>query len=449
MTRALAAVISLASCGDNVVPDYSPRSGTRLALVRQDYADGAHALVQGRYFDRVLDADCVPTAWSDGNTYCTPAAASAVFVDDACTRAVGQVIYDENGPPAVPPRFFMQWFQLGAQRRPSRLHAGGGRVDAPTRVWELRDGICFGPMAPGVQADYYALHERDVERVHPREIRIDDELAHVVDLADDGMRMSAGWRDLQLEVACDASDDPRDPSARCVPVAAAAATRFSDAACSAPVVAFSAEAPPAVAKVVDPQTACATYHALGAALDPSPLYTVIGTGCVRVDPPAGQKIAALGRAALLPVLERELDTQAGHRLQAIVLRAGHVEALASVLYDVQLETPCRGAIVEGTIRCVPTDAVEASAYFRDDACTHTLQLARISTAECGNARFARLGDDAPSIVRALGAEYTGPNFEMAPDGRCLPVDRGAARYFEVGAPLIDELVTATESIAPP
>ncbi|MDX2094117.1 MAG: hypothetical protein SFX73_40175 [Kofleriaceae bacterium] len=178
---------------------------------------------------------------------------------------------------------------------------------APTWIYEQRDGVCFGPFAPGVQANYYSLDEVSAVRLHEREVLADERFALAVMVSDDGLSAPVGWRDRRQGFACRPDGDPDAIEVLCVPASAEPATAYLDAQFTTPAV-FSSEHGATFGRFVDPDTRCATYHSIGEVIDRARIFLRVGERCDAEDVPPDTIHTLEAAIELAPIVREPIDT---------------------------------------------------------------------------------------------------------------------------------------------
>ncbi|HEU0032476.1 MAG TPA: hypothetical protein VFQ53_17710 [Kofleriaceae bacterium] len=403
--KSAALLIALIACGDNL-PGPTTRSGARIQLVAQEFADGTRHLDPTLY-DRARDEPCVPTRWSDGFHYCAPiTTAQTVFADAGCTTELGRVVGD-------PPAYLVHPFWVVDRFYPSRLYARGDEVAAPAETYVLRDGRCDGPtpVAPGerfftlgaeLAVTSLASIARDV---------VDD--AIVVESSRDGMQRPVAIYDPALAIEC-VLDRLDDTTARCVPPVAPTAVYFHDDACSAPELSVPARDPvPEFATVYDAGRDCTTYFEVATQVGSTPLYRDVGGTCTMFFAPSDEHQFLLGAPLALQALTRARLDDGGPRFERIAV--GPLEDPA--LYDRELGVECVPRALAGELRCLPS-AAAVTPVFDDALCTQPSLVAEVPRARCDvplpPARFA-LHDGAYHEVLAPAPTV----YELTTGDRCV------------------------------
>jgi hypothetical protein len=396
----LVALLLVVACGDNLPDPGTPHSGQRLKLGWYEYADGTRQRETSWYFDSELGERCTPTAWSDGNRYCTPAHDEAIYVSDACSRAVGRTRID-----STPASFFATSFMLFGELQLSRVFRRGAPTTAPLSMWVKHQNGCYGPFEPGDGFEYFELGAEVPDLVQLRRSAPHGrgELAIIDETSADGLRAPIGFYDRPHDVECSPAEQTTSDTVECVPANAALVSYFHEVGCIEPELAYTGNDVPVTAKQYSPITRCWQYYKVGAEVSAPPLYEslpLLGT-CVATAPPAGARfyLVAPQQLSVLPGLLRERE-QTTRRLARIDLVADDVRVPDVLLYDRELEGECRR---DDQLRCIPvTDAV-VEPFFADSSCTIPLDLALVPTGDCDPpAKLARRGDQ----LFRLGQPYT-------------------------------------------
>ena len=408
--------IVLAACGDNAIAP-GPVDGARLAVGYATYADGARQLAVGRLRDTARGETCTPERWSDGFTYCTPAAAPAVYADAACTQELGLVMADEP--------YLMHMFFLDGVARPSRLYARGDAVAAPAAIYALGATCAAIPLPAG--AGFAALGDEVPKSalVHliPEEPEGPARIGQRVITSDDGLRAPLALVDRTLATDCEAEELPGATTARCVPITAVPAGYFHDAACTVPEL--SAASAPAIASVT--AASCTAYFALGDQVFDDTMYS-LGAQCFAGPVPRLEAQFLVGAPLAIATLPRT-QLAGGDRIAPLAL--GGLYATALHAFDRQLGVECSPGTIAGALRCLPGTA-PVIAEFADPLCQVPLAIAEVPVRACDPAvAFARQGD----AIFPLGAASP-QRYELTTGETCRPYMPPPDRaLFELGAPL--------------
>jgi hypothetical protein len=412
--RWLALGLVCAACGDNLprpADQFTPVSGSRLALQKYRYDDGTEQAVATEFYDTELHVRCIPQPWPDGAVRCVPTADDAAYTDPACTALVGL-----GRTIAKPTHFIVRDAAAGGVViHVFRASAATGPV---AQTYGIAGGACVGPVPvpPGLMSFFAVGGEVDAAALvalHTAEIA-GDRLSLQVRETDDGLRVALGLRDRALDTAC-AATVQGDGSVACEPASAVAASWFRDPGCSEPMVAVASPADPAIAKLVEP-SGCASYHRIAGEVAP-PVYRRDGDACTPVDPSTLGRLFALGAPIELPVLDRSLEVVPGHRLQRVVLGHGDLRFADDRLFDTATDVDCKPRALRDTFRCIPASVVAATTLFSDSGCTAQVRIAEIPQRTCERPAFATA--NRPFQVRAIGEVAAGPLFR-ADGGTCQP-----------------------------
>jgi len=419
----------VAGCGDNRHPAdlFTAVSGTRLALQKYRYDDGTEQAVATEFFDTANHTRCTPQAWPDGALRCVPVADDAVYVDPACTMAIGL------GRTIAKPSYFIRYDVSQTGRAPAQLFRAGGSTAAISQYYERGGDACQGPIA--VPADVRTSFELGDELDGGALVALhdDDELGDSVlglrlRTTDDGLRVPLGLRDRALDVAC----VPRrqgDGSVGCEPSGAAPAAYFRDPGCSEPVVA--AAAPPAIALVIEPSS-CASYRGVGREVAP-PVYRRDGDACSAVAAPADGRLFAVAAPIELPALGRALEIVPGRRLERIILDHDALRFVQDRLFDTETGAECERRAFRDATRCIPASAIPAITLFMA-GCTVQVRVAEIPQRTCQPQAFATTAR--PFQLHAVGEPTTEPLFALVGDA-CTPYASPAGLALHTLGPALD------------
>jgi hypothetical protein len=412
VSRALCLLAIVVACGDNGAAPV-PHSGARLQIVRYAYDDGAEQIDRTTLYDAALRERCRAEVFSDGARYCMPVAAQGetVFVDDRCTRALGL-----SRASATPPAYFIAYYRLGGEVRPSRIYPPGAAVDPPALVWRQQDGYCIGPTAPE-PGTYFelaaALGPDALARISEARRETGDDLAIGIDTSDDGLVVASALYDLD-HGPCDLVTEANVTEAACVARSLMRADYYADDECTTPLVAVPASRSGDVAAYRDPRSGCWSVASIAPAQTSGPLYERIDTSCINVQPPTGAALHALQDPVPPPALAR-VRSGSGARLDVIELVDGAAHVPSLQVFDRQLGADCTPQERDGEILCVPDAAVVTTTVFADDACATPIELAFVPTGECEPpARFAARGD----ARHPIEDPYALPFYELEPGDRC-------------------------------
>jgi hypothetical protein len=409
------AALACAACGhgDGAQDDdpLAPISGTRLALQKYRYDDGTEHAVAGEFYDTQLHVQCRPGTWVDDVLRCVPVADDAVYVDPACTTLIGL------GRTNPRPTYFVAHETRAAVGGPARLFRAGPRARPIAQYYAITDGACTGPTPVPVELlNYFEIGDEldgaALVAFHHDEIG-EGRLGLWVRRTDDGVRIAAGLRDRDLDVAC--APGYRSDGVVCEPAGAVPATLFRDPACSEPVVAVGSatQAPPTLARVIEP-SGCASYHRIGRELS-LPVYRREGASCTAVVAPAEGRLFSVDGALALPTLERSLEDLPDRRLRRVVLEHGGLRYLDGRMHDRETDLECRPRSLRDGIRCLPPSIPAATLFL--DGCATVVRVAEVPQRACERVAFATT--NRPFQLRAIGGLVTVP-LSRIDNGNCVP-----------------------------
>jgi len=417
----LVVIAASAGCGDNLVPT-GPVDGARLAVAYATYADGTRQLAVGRLRDTERRETCTPARWSDGFTYCTPAATPTVYADAACTQELA----------LAGATYALHTYVLDGVPRPSRLYLPGDPVAAPAAIYELVASCTPATIPDG--ASFVALGD-EVPRtalVHliPEEPTGPARIGQRYITSGDGLRAPLALVDRTLGVDCTAEELPGAPTARCVPTGAVTAAYFHDDACTVPEV--SALVAPSFVAVTT--ASCTGYFATGEQVFDDTIY-LLGAQCF-AGPIRLSEVQYLAGAALDLATLARTQLAGGDRIAPLAL--GELYGAAMHAVDLQLGVECSPGPIAGALRCLPATA-PAIEEFADPLCQTPISIAEVPVRACDPAvAFARRGDEIAPIGAASPQRY-----ELTTGETCRPymppLDHA---LFELGAPLAPEAFVA-------
>jgi len=422
-------VLGGVACGDNTpVNDvFVPTSGSRLALQWYRYDDGTQEPDDGEFYDAQLHVDCRPALWSDDVVRCVPVVDDAVYVDAACEQLVGRAVI------SVRPRYFLAHAWDGTSR-PTGLFRAGPETTPITQYYELREGACVGPLIADAVTYYEVADEvlgADLVPVRDGEIG-DGRLGLRVHETDDGVQVPFGVHDRDLDVDC--APVTRAGGATCEPTTATRADYFRDPGCVDPaVVVDEAEPGPTIASVVDPESGCAAYRAIGEPLG-SPVYRRDAGACVAVVLPAGLRALAVAAPVALPAIERTIEDVAERRLQRILVSDGAIRFADDRLLDTATRGECRRHALGDTTRCIPAAVATGTSLFTA-GCVVEVLVAELPEHACDPVTFATVATAVGIDVHAIGDPVTG--LYRFDGWQCLPYTAAPGTVVRALGPPID------------
>jgi len=412
-------------------------SGTRLKLMWDEYEDGTRHYAS--VYDSVLDEVCLPIAWSDGVTRCSPSGdLTYYFLDAACTQPVAAIAPGRAVPIYT---YELDWCRDSVPRLFSV-----GAAFVPAAVYTATPSSCSGPISsPGwtyhavteVPADRYVTLSSTLTGSSPLALR-----SYV---ADDGFVLPASFRDARLG---DCVPSIYEPSLSCKP-RTTGGNVFSDAACTEPVSLGNCPTPQAPYFGVGD---CAPAVRPIEAEYTGPIWSGSPSMCTSFTLAPPRHAFTLGTPIALEPLARELGMQADRRMQHIYDVSGPARLRRDALYDSTLDTECGPrAATDGTQRCLPSTAAVSTDYFSDPACTVPLRI--VGGFElCGVVTVPRLALEYSPTTSAygvveVGAEYVGPRYRAG--STCVAETGSTVRYFTASPSLDIELFAQSTLITDP
>jgi hypothetical protein len=402
----LAVVLLLAACGDNLAVSVPAEatSGDRLKLQTYRYGDGARQIDPAAAFDVVEGTSCraqiagtpggvVTGIFDDDGLRCIPTGDEAVFLDAACTVAVGRARSD------LFPTHFVAY-----DRGPVRVFRAGAPIDPPTEVFGIRDGACVGPQPVTEELQYYATRSQvpitslaRFEQTTAQGDRVEVPLL----TTDDGWQVPLGIIDSTYQVVC-APQVTAGDVVPCEPIGGVPAYAYADAACTQGVAFAPAEPIPTVA-VQYRFDGCPTYLGVGEIFE-GDVYFTDGTTCFLGARPEDQVAFRVTDPIEVAPLARTIDAVPGRRLQRIGLVDGPLTFASATLWDTRVDAPCSATTIEGVTRCLPTRTITGRTLFGPD-CTTELAFVEVPQ-RCEVARMARLDDEEGPRFFTIGAPIT-------------------------------------------
>jgi hypothetical protein len=453
--RLVLSLALVAACGDNVTPSVAggeARSGSRLKVERYVYPDGTSQFETARFYDASRTEECTPAVWSDGQTYCTPAANEAVYTDAECTQLIGRVGEGERATD-----YFLRTYMLVQVEHPSRLFEAGAEAPPPPQIWRARGGACFGPETPAPRDRYFHLGT-EVRREHLVRIKHTtsteaSRLAVTSMISLDGLHVPSELVDRDLELPCDLDLAATGGAIHCIPRGAREARYFADDACTIHQIdiTFGDPVPPVVWSR-DAETACTAYHVVGGAVS-GPLFRVIAGTCQAVNTPSDAELFGLARPFEVATLARAREHHDGRRLLGIRAFEGDLTIDDPRLFDTALATECRRSeIAPGDFRCVPVTETRVTTVFADPLCSTPLLVALIDTRTCAlRARYAMRSDTEATTFHAIGEVHAGPAYIISTAELCVPFapTNPDIAMYAVGPALTAEQLPAATVITDP
>jgi len=382
---------------------YEAASGARLRVSWYLYEDGAREWNPDSFHDVELHATCVPQTWLDGTLRCVPIADEAVFIDAACTMAVGSATTIEK------PSYFIAY----DGGRPAAVYRAGAATTQPAALYRQSADSCVGPLA-APDGMYFAT--TDVlpggSLVELAETEVGDaRLGARVRTATDGTRVPLALVDRELGLDCRVI--ARDTAAACEPTAAPAATAFADVACTVPALVTSALADtPAVVQVRSPD-GCPSYHATGAEL--AAAYRREADTCTAIAP-GNVRFVAVGDELALASVDRVVE--AGRRLDRIVASDDGL-TIAAGLFDTATHADCMRQNLGDTMRCIPTETLPAAPLYAA-GCQVSLAVVAAPVRTCAVVAFATSSESSGIALHAIGDPYQGVAYAYNSSGVCQP-----------------------------
>jgi hypothetical protein len=394
--RACALLVLVAACGDNVPGGFSP--GSRIAPYGDVYEGGVTVPDPTTFRDLERDEDCTLQTWSDGATYCTPQSTELVYADQFCRKLVAR---STTGPARygrvsfVPPT---------GDSLISRLRVLGDVVPSAA-YYRPTYGECVGPQPADPEATFYAVTDlelaaTDFARVTRQNDEIDDQLALLRLVTDDGLSLPLGFRDHRYGFDC----DPGSPSV-CAPRHAVLAHVFTDALCNEPA-AYVGEANNVDAIELERDGVVRFFSLTGP--QTAPLYAGTSDHCVPSF--VGGVVYTAGAELELAAVTRRA-VASSTRFSPIALGQQALGVIDRVVRDNldRFECVARDGL------CAPGDNAGVGRQYLDSACTEPFDLT-----------YLPLPASPAYVVDAGNAYAVGPPVEQmfyGPDetGACVPV----------------------------
>jgi hypothetical protein len=422
-------------------------SGARLELSWNVFDDGSRQLDTVEVFDAERNEMCVPRAWADGETYCTPGGRQLPMVTTVYTSAACDVSMVRSAEA-------LTYIPMTDGAVITALHrAESVGLDA---YWMRdADGVCAGPFAAGEQRFYargVEVPRTALTRVESREIDGGARVRVTAHVSDDGLALPHGMRDATFGFDCILRTTDAGVTT-CLPPRQAS-LRFSDAGCSAPVVGQHASYGD-VSPYVFAGEVCAPQGFMVSIEVPSaPGYEIVDGACVATPAPVGFRWFQAAPIDLATVERRHVATP-GARLEAIELSAGDLTLDEGNRFDTRTGGECHIAsstAEPGVRRCLPQDPGHEYLYFSDATCAQPVPLANVyrqaPLAKCGASLppFA-VAADRPGTYYRIMSSQTAPVYRIDETGRCTasPMEgiAGTPLLFQMGEPVpVTEFVAA-------
>ena len=445
-------LLALVACGDNTLPQdaYQARSGERIALRVFAYADGAKQWDANTFFDRERMERCTVQRWSDGHTYCTPPAVPTVYSEPNCVD--GELGRWLSTQPA-PDHFYREITLIGGEVI-SRVFGRIAEVAPPVKTYQITAGQCMETLSLGWT--YYSLGETLANTSFARVKHVsavgETRLGLDAYTTEDGLYVPIETdvpmlRDRVLDNECKVVAQPNAATTRCEPAYAGEAEFSRDTGCATLDI-LALEATSQVPEVIVRDDAgCRSYFRHSAEIPHVPVFLPVGQSCVSVNLPADVHLFEVGAPFEVPVLTRTHEKDTPHRLRRIFASDGETTVLDSLLYDSELDVDCLRTQIGDTIRCLPANTfATVLPYFSDTACTQPIELTLVETGACdATTKFAIDKRGEEPIVRAIGAKYTAPIYEISTADECLEyVPPSREQAYALGEVLpLDRFVAAT------
>jgi hypothetical protein len=427
-------VVVAVGCGDNLPG--AAGSGTRLALHSYVFEDGTELVDPTRFRDLARGEDCTPALWSDGASYCTPAAGDLVYTDPQCLTQVAHV------PAGSAAAYFVKPFFAGREPLISRLVHLGAPFGAANITYHLDSGTClstFESSAGTLYATDGAEETSDAfARVRHLPTAGDGRFAAERDSSDDGMSVPVGLLDTALGIEC-VVDGHDAATAACAPRSRITAQFYGDDACTRLVAETDSLVTPDAIESLD---ACPRYFAIGDAVPNDPLWDGSTGACFMTTAPAGPRYFAASNELVLGEVART-PVAGAKRLQLVALADPALRLYDTFVHDTELGADCAPAMLGGTLRCVPPTPprIYTMLKFDDQTCGAPLEIAYVPSQPCNSTTAYALSAD--GSIHHLGGEYSGQLFEISTGDICAPAPTPAGTTpHALGNPLPESMFLA-------
>lgn len=440
-------LLLLAACGDdggktNPPPDAPPpdpdegvHSGTRIQAQWRTYGDAPNQTRSAAgLYDSQLGIACTPSAWTDGNTYCTPTASAAVFSDSNCMQPVGTAVH-RTGCTLPAPSYFVTTDVVGCASQTSHLYQVGTKIASPTPFYQHDSvtGECSGPFPASANLDYYTVGAEVAPSSLAALTRAPGKTPDAGRIqrrywtTSDGAATFATPYDSMLDIDCTPVNTIDATTVTCAP-ASTTASYFHDGMCKVGELAINQACtkPTYASQATMPgcPTSPLTYFRTGDATTAPPIYTSLA--CTSTTAPAQSSFYLLGDSLAVASLARSHDATSGRTVQLIHSTSGSTSLRDLLLYDTQHGVECQETPqLDGTTRCLPRSG-NVSSFFTDMGCTAAIQVLQVSVGGTGCTAPA-----APTMITR----------SIAP----MPPDTCGTTFqvYDVGALYTDTLYTGT------
>jgi hypothetical protein len=437
-----------AAPADAATPGPGLRSGTRLKLKWWDFS--GTRIYRGA-FDTGLGADCDPTRWASGMTYCTPPWGQVVYADAGCTSRLGVDTLSACFP--TPSAYYAELDLTPCLGSPPSHLFPRGQATALTQHYEKSaDGTCAGPITMGG-----ATYSTVGAEIPPASLAAltsvlapgSDRVRPSYWISADGAGLSGDNVDTTLGTVCGMIPD--GGGATCVPSDSTSFGDYSDPGCAKPEIVGSNTCPLPAYAVNYPRGACShdpsqptVYPKAASDNPPGTLYALNNGICAaETIPTTGLSFARTGPALTLPDLALVADTVAGQALELMFYVDGNTRIrVEHYLWSTGSQSRCEpGVLDDGTIHCMPSRPAVVVSVHADAACTDTAVdvaevdddappcPATLTPTPAFAARFTAAACTTKIEPYKIGAQRTGPLYLGSP-GACQPASN--ARFFTLG-----------------
>ena len=259
----------------------------------------------------------------------------------------------------------------------------------------------------------------------------------------DGTRQFHGWLDKNLGISCHfASAEDGEP--HCLPnTTATLSSAFADAQCLQPLVQIAAGCSDAPSYVLQSSSGecgpTAQVFAVGAAQAPTKVYYTSGTDCVPSDPPANQKLFALGAKVDASTFQGGMSAgvPSGNRLDPVYTLGSDGSKERTGWFDTMNDSACTISVAaDGKSRCLPTPSAIVQSTFADSGCSQPLAQSIATTCDAASAPSLAFSVDtsacpATKTIYARTAQFSGLQVWVEQGTSCTPVTATGASYYQV------------------